>query len=312
MILRELPNLSDERFCQHFYARWGRENCVVTGRTNFAEYPPYRQTLSIKAAFGGSESYLIERRRIVVDDDAYLILNADETYGSLIDSHTPVESFALFFRPGMDREVYSGLVTSIDTPYAEMDQPRKGPVAFAQHLQYHDEIVSPVLRFIRRHIQHGMDDEMWLEEQMQFLLMRLLRRHRLAAERSRHIQALKSSTRQELLRRVGHATDYILSHYDLPLNLHAMAQAANISPFHFLRVFQQIHALTPSRFLERKRVAVAARLVRSTDLPIADIAVRVGLESRSTLLRAWARVRADRPSTLRRDEQSGQDARLTH
>jgi hypothetical protein len=37
-----------------FYDRWGKENWIVCGRAQRAQYPEYRQTCSIKAVFQGS------------------------------------------------------------------------------------------------------------------------------------------------------------------------------------------------------------------------------------------------------------------
>ena len=46
------------------------------------------------------------------------------------------------------------------------------------HLQTHDRSVTPVLLFIRRHCDMGLEDPLWYEEQLAFLLERMLMRHR--------------------------------------------------------------------------------------------------------------------------------------
>ena len=98
MLLRSMPDLSprNQRFRDWFYARWGRENCLILGRTRHAEYDRYRQRLSIKMARGGSERYFIDGRSVAVDDDSYLVLNDNRSYGSVIDADTEVESFSIF------------------------------------------------------------------------------------------------------------------------------------------------------------------------------------------------------------------------
>jgi AraC-like DNA-binding protein len=85
-----MPAVWDPQFSVKFYARWGRESAVISARTSRIEYREYRQVLSIKAAFGGSETYYIDGRRKVVDDDTFLILNADRCYASAIASIRPV------------------------------------------------------------------------------------------------------------------------------------------------------------------------------------------------------------------------------
>src|SRR5438034_4024 len=88
-----MPALSHEPFRSWFYQHWGRENCVISARTRHAEYPLYQQRLSVKAAWGGSEDYFIDGRRVAVDDDTFLILNDSRTYASRLRSRTPRELF---------------------------------------------------------------------------------------------------------------------------------------------------------------------------------------------------------------------------
>ena len=52
MILRQMPALAHEPFRRWFYQHWGRENCLIAARTRHADYPPYKQRLSIKAVWG--------------------------------------------------------------------------------------------------------------------------------------------------------------------------------------------------------------------------------------------------------------------
>src|SRR5262245_33257135 len=97
MLFRSFPNVDDvpanQAFRRHFYARWGRENSVISARSTHAEYPPFTQRLSIKAAWGGRERYCLDSRTTAVDDDSYLILNDLRTYASALESEGPMHSF---------------------------------------------------------------------------------------------------------------------------------------------------------------------------------------------------------------------------
>ncbi|MGH8238049.1 MAG: helix-turn-helix domain-containing protein [Steroidobacteraceae bacterium] len=80
MILTQLPDLPprpqtprNAAFRRMFYSRWGKENWVVCGHAQDARYFEYRQTCSIKAVFKGSEHYYIDRRRLTVTDETYLL-----------------------------------------------------------------------------------------------------------------------------------------------------------------------------------------------------------------------------------------------
>ena len=116
MIVCGMPDLpprpataANAAYRQRFYARWGRENVVVLGRTRFAEYVPIRHRLSVKRSWGGPEDYLLESRRLTVDENRLLILNEGATYGSRIASRLPVLSMGVFFRPGLAPEMQAAL-----------------------------------------------------------------------------------------------------------------------------------------------------------------------------------------------------------
>ena len=87
-----MPATWDKNFAPYFYSRWGKENCVIGARTANAVYIPYEQRLSIKAAWGGPESYFVDNKRLTVNDDTFLILNDGRTYSSSIRTSGPVTS----------------------------------------------------------------------------------------------------------------------------------------------------------------------------------------------------------------------------
>jgi AraC-like DNA-binding protein len=285
VILREMPATWDPAFRPGFYARWGRENCIISARTRRCEYPQFRQRLSIKAAWGGREDYFIDSRRVGVDDDSFLIMNEGRTYGSEVCSRAPITSFSIFFRPHLAPEVLRALTSSPEHLLDEPAPSRPVNVEFSERLRPHDRTVSPVLRFIRHHVEAGVNDEAWYEEQLFFLLTRMLALHRGDAAIEQRVPALRPATRRELFRRVARAVDFIHTHYTKPIGLAEIAAAAQLSPYHCLRVFKTVQGCSPRELLARKRLQAAKRLLSASSLPLHEVAGLAGFQSRSTLLR---------------------------
>ena len=176
------PHPANAAYREPFYRRWGIENCIVCGTGRTAEYTPFRQRLSVKLARGGRERYFVDGRSIAVDDDSFLILNDNRIYGSRFESNADLESFSIFFRPGMAEEVLGAVLTPIERALADGGEAPERPVEFVEALQPHDSIVSPVLRYIQYGVSSGIDDGDWYEEQFQFLLERMLAHHRRITE----------------------------------------------------------------------------------------------------------------------------------
>jgi AraC family transcriptional regulator len=285
------PSPGNEPYRRWFYGRWGQENAVISGTARNVEYTPFRQRLSIKVARGGRERYFIDGRSIAVDDDSYLVLNDNRTYASRFESDVEIESFSIFFRPGLAEEVYGALGKTVERALADGDIEAPQPVEFAETLQPHDSVVTPAVRYVQYGVNAGVEDADWYEEQFQFLLERMLSYHRRLVERAQRLPALKTATQREIHRRLAFAVDLVHSSYERDIVLADLARAACLSKFHFLRLFREFFGVTPHAFLQRKRALAAARLLEKSELTAAQVAMRVGFGSRSTMarqLRRWS------------------------
>ena len=281
-------NARNAQFRRDFYARWRRENCVVSGTARHVEYRPIAQMLSIKSVARGTEMYFVDRRRVAVSDDTWLVLNENRVYGSVLDSPHDVDSFAIFFRPGIAREVAGDLGRSAARALDDGGQ-YASPIEFDESLRAHDASVMPALRFIQRAISSGERCEHWLEEQCQFLVARLVAAQRACAEPlPRQLAAARPAKRAELLRRLTLAVDFMHANLQHEISLADIAAAAHLSRFHFLRLFQAVNHRTPVSYLRELRARRALALLQNTALSGAEIAARVGM-SRVAL---WRNLRA--------------------
>ena len=310
MLLRTLPDLAsaDIEFRHWFNSKWGRENCIIWGRSRRAQFGPRVHGLSIRAAWGGQEHCEFNGRTAAVDDDNFLILNDGQVCATRIESVQPVESFAIHFGPGLVESAYGAMTLSIENALVQGDAGIERSAEFMESLQPHDKLVSPVLRFIRLHLLRGVGDEAWYNEQLQFLLERMLAHRENLLQRD-ELQLMRATTRSEIYRRIGLATDFLHSNYTQPLDLDALSKAACFSKYHFLRLFKLVHDITPHQYLQRKRTNAALRLLRTTRLSIDEIASCVGFSQRNTLLRQLKRRTGRSPEQFRR-QPTAQRARV--
>jgi AraC family transcriptional regulator len=280
-------------------ARAGHEDSIILNlNTQAVDYTLDGRRLALLSAWSGSEEVAIDGRRVIVDDDTWLISPGGPISVRVRSPHN-VHALTILFRPGMPEEVLGALTTSDDRMLEDGEVPTASGLPFAPHLHTHDRSVTPVLLFIRRHCEMGLEDSLWYEEQLAFLLERLLINHRHLLVRARQIPVRRASTRREILRRVSLATDFIHTNYARPLMLSDMAGAAFLSRHHFLRLFKQIHEVTPHEYLQRKRTSVAARLLRSSPRQVDEVVKEVGFDSRSTLFRALRRFHGLTPRECR-------------
>lgn len=99
--------------------------------------------------------------------------------------------------------------------------------------------------------------------------------------------------------RLRQAIDYINEHSAQNPSLLEMAQLVQMSPYYFSRLFKQATGLTPHQYLLRCRTEQAKRLLKTTNLSIANIATQVGFIDQSHLARHFKRHVGVPPSQFR-------------
>jgi AraC-like DNA-binding protein len=80
------------------------------------------------------------------------------------------------------------------------------------------------------------------------------------------------------------------------LSLDELAEVAGLSKYHFLRQFSQVVGMTPGAYLRTLRLCHAARKLRTTDMPILEVALSVGFADHPSFSRAFARHMGMTPS----------------
>lgn len=84
-----------------------------------------------------------------------------------------------------------------------------------------------------------------------------------------------------------------------PFDLARYAGMADLSVYHFSRVFKQATGMAPSRYFVRLRVEEARRLLCETDRPVIDIGLAVGYDSPSHFSQVFRQVTGMPPSVYR-------------
>ena len=92
--------------------------------------------------------------------------------------------------------------------------------------------------------------------------------------------------------------EYINEHLHEDIKLIELAAIAQISPYHFLRLFKQSMGLTPHQYILQRRIKKAKYLLQESKLSIADIALRVGFCDQSHLTRCFKRLLGMTPKHL--------------
>jgi AraC-like DNA-binding protein len=100
-------------------------------------------------------------------------------------------------------------------------------------------------------------------------------------------------------RRAVEAALWIDAHSHGDIDLADAAAQADISPFHFLRLFAGVLGVTPHQYLVRSRLRHAARLLTDDARSVTDVAYDVGFADLSNFVRTFHRAAGVSPRKFR-------------
>jgi AraC family transcriptional regulator len=231
--------------------------------------------LSVKTVSNGRVLYKLDSKEVTIDDGGYLIVNNKQPYSIEIASPTLAESFVVRFPDGWADEVYRCLTTSADELLFVPEGGKR--CNFFEKYTPHDSAISPRVRALRARFKAGgIPDDAWLEEHLRSLLYSMWKSQRELQKSICRIPALRSSTRNELWKRIVRGRDFLHSRCSSKVTFSDAARVACLSPFHFLRSFHAAFDLTPHQYLAQCRLNRAKFLLARTDLPITDVAFDSG------------------------------------
>lgn len=100
-------------------------------------------------------------------------------------------------------------------------------------------------------------------------------------------------------RRINRAIDYVNDNLEKTISLEELASVAYFSPFHFHRIFVAVTGESVNYFTTRIRLEKAARLLKFSKHPIADIASSCGFSSPPVFSRSFKQYFGASPGSYR-------------
>ncbi|HSU44870.1 MAG TPA: AraC family transcriptional regulator [Casimicrobiaceae bacterium] len=165
------------------------------------------------------------------------------------------------------------------------------------HFATRDERIDDIARRLLAGLElEGSDSHLYVDALTCELAIHLLREYTVASATPAWPMARLSPHK---LRR---AIEYIDDNLRSELTLAAMAEAVALSPGHFAHAFRQATGVAPHRYVVERRVERAKALLRESDMPITEIADRVGCSSHSHFSVLFHRVTGLTPRQFRAQE----------
>jgi AraC family transcriptional regulator len=307
MILKEFPDLTwlksqaEKRFADgrswtgSKLAAKGWPTVILNVRSSHIVRDNVRGPLSLFTNISGTSTVEISNRRVPVNEELFFITNHDQYYTLEIDKGKRAETFNIHFGDYFCEQTFNSLSQEPDQLLDNYFQ-LSGRVEFHNRLYHHDAATQRLIMEIRNSAGEG---SLWLEEKLYSLIENLLKKEKDLERIQSRLPAIKSSTKEEILKRMLIVSDYIHANLNDDLSLEELANVGCISKFHFLRLFKIAFAKTPYQFINDERVRKGRRMIQQTSFSINEIAHSLGFSNPSSFSRMFYNQTGVYPTQLR-------------
>jgi len=284
-------------------AQFGEHNLVLHATARRHVVQDFAGPLSIKSVIRGEVDWIVDGRRLAVDQNTFVVLNDGQPYSMNIDSLRAVETCCVFFHEGFVEQVAQDATTplkrSLESPF------RTAPrLEFLSRLHTDSKhMVLPQMWSLAKRCGQGIQPSNF-EEDFLILAERLLMLYDEIRSQLARIPTVKSSTRNELYRRLQIAREYLHSNLHNRISLNDVSRQACISQFHLHRTFKRVFRLTPHAYLTKIRLQRARALLQSGHSAL-ETAVALGFSSPSAFTRLFRAHYGAPPSTIAKSAGKG-------
>jgi AraC family transcriptional regulator len=179
------------------------------------------------------------------------------------------------------------LVVSLDESYlfrAAQELERKGGLSFKNQWMFQDRQLKLLLLEIQREMEAD-----WTTGSLYGDLLGMALSVALIQKYAGNVPAVPFATGGISKARLKHVIDYIHENDHVDLRLQDLARVANMSLFHFARVFRAAMGISPHRYLLDQKLDRAKALLRLGTRTVAEVAAETGFSKPGHFARAFRR-----------------------
>ncbi len=291
MLIKDFPNIdwlrkqANSNFADrtdsagNIHPKEGWPNILLHTQSKGAERSDIKGPYSLFMNLKGKSIIRSEGKEMNIEENEYAITNMGQYYDLIIPEHTHTITFNLHFSETLFLDVSHTLIHST---YFLLENPSyiHGKVLLlAPHTNWKDLSLKQKildLRYFYSTINDQDSHSISEEELLANFLGDHLEKEAQLFSNLEELSAQKKSTREELLRRIIIARDYVHGVFPKLPSLEELSTVSMLSKYHMLRTFQTIFNCTPSQYVSKLRLEKSKELLESRLYTITDIAYYIG------------------------------------
>lgn len=263
------------------------KNVIISETTCESEYQQKNAGCTIKFVFNGSEDCEINKRKLSIHPDTFAIFNEGSSFTSKVDSITPVNTLSVSFGNEFMTDFHQTYCNTHEQQLDGKQQALSKPMFVESLYPFVGDMRFNIMH-LKHQIDNGQSDEMLINEYMHHCLYNSYKIYNTEfTKKLDRLSFTKTTTKEEILKRLILAKEFIRSNFNQKLTLEDIASQACLSVNHLLRTFKEAYDMSPGQFLIKLRLNRAKYLLQTTSYPLHEIVNLVGFECPSSFIRLF-------------------------
>jgi AraC family transcriptional regulator len=235
----------------------------------------------------------VNKRQYLVETDTFLLSRPGELYGLVVDNMGQTEIANIHINRDFFNAIAHAYTAPAEKQLDETGWPEATPTLFTQ-LYKKDEVITQLTNTLLG-TENGQDFEIALAN----IVVYLLSANEAVKRKIIGLPYMKTSVRVDIYKRLAMARDHIYSNYKTAIDLDDVCREIGMSKFHFLRMFKALNGITPYQYLTDVRMQKAEELLKTTEVPVAEISDAVGFEYPNSFTKAFRKAYGKPPLQFR-------------
>ena len=256
--------------------------------------------ISIKYVYAGAEDYIVNGRKFKVSKGEYLLGNSFSEGTAKIESRELVKGTCINLKPGILSEVLAAYkYPDGEQPDPELNNYFTSAAFFENKYEAEQTRLGRFLLSVAKNLdedptfQHQFMDSFFYQ-----LAENIILDSRVVAGQLKSIHAIRAVTRKELYRKTLRGKAFIDHHFCAALDIKLIAREANLSEYHFFRLFKSVFKVTPYQYIISRRLELARQLIEKKEHRLTEIAEITGFSDIQNFSKAYKNKFGFAPSRL--------------
>lgn len=230
---------------------------------------PCPGALSIRYVTRGAMYFLTKNCKFKLVPGNFLLLKSDTSFNSYPCGESTVESFAIYFEPGL-----------FDC-FRENNPDNAGKPAFIEKIYYQSEKMRTAINKLQMQLYTAFANDQYFKNVELAILVKQLFAQLLIADAGVQVEinsmeTTRPSARAEIYQRLNYARNFMESSYEQGISIEQVAEIACMNADYFTRLFKKQYGMTPVQYLIAKRMKEAGALLRQQKIAVTEVCRKVG------------------------------------